>query len=214
MIPEFQEALPVEVLEEAMQVWRLQTVLRGNNLFYPTDSAATLYYLRDGWVRLFQLNKKQEEITLSTLSRGEIFGEGVLIPGEVYGAFAEAMTDAELVLIPQDDLLRLAARFPKLQLLLFKFMSRRLMRSEERLRDLRFREVFPRLAKALLRAAKMVDNGGYEVMLSHQDLAYIAGTTRETATKTLGELALQDVIELGYRCIVILDREALRRAVG
>jgi CRP-like cAMP-binding protein len=49
-------------------------------------------------------------------------------------------------------------------------------------------------------------------MLSHQDLAYLAFSTRETVTKSLGDLALQGILELGYRRIVVIDLEALRRA--
>ena len=51
---------------------------------------------------------------------------------------------------------------------------------------------------------------GLEVTLSHQDLAHLAGSTRETITKVLGELAMDDTIELGYRRILVLKPEALR----
>lgn len=55
---------------------------------------------------------------------------------------------------------------------------------------------------------------GYEITLSHQDLAHLAASTRETVTKVLGELALEETIELGYRRILVLRPEDLRRVAG
>ncbi len=213
MIPELEQVLPEEARGEAAQIFRPFSVSRGNYLFYPEDEARTLYYVREGWVRLFQLGQREEEITLTVLSPGEIFGEAALIPGEKYGLFAEAMSDAELITASREDLLRLMTRFPEAHRALLVLLARRLKRAEERLRDLRFKEVLPRLAKALLMAMRP-GSEGYEVSLSHQDLAHLAGSTRETVTKVLGELAMQEIIELGYRRILILNPEELKRVVG
>ena len=107
--------------------------------------------------------------------------------------------------------MRLTARFHEAQSAFVQLLSRRLRKAEERLRDLRFKEVLPRLAKALLSAMRKGEEG-LEVTLSHQDLAHLAGSTRETITKVLGELAMSDAIELGYRRILILKPDTLRKA--
>lgn len=209
MTPEFIVNLPPEARAEAEQVFRSFTARRNSYVCYPEDEARTLYYVLEGWVRLFQLGAQEEEITLTVVGAGEIFGESALLPGERYGMFAEPLVDCELLSASREDLLRLMSRFPEAQAAFVLLLSRRLRKTEERLRDLRFKEVLPRLAKALL-SAMHKGKGGLEVTLSHQDLAHLAGSTRETVTKVLGELAMTDTIELGYRRILILKPEALK----
>lgn len=213
MTPEFIASLPPEARAEAERVFHSFTARRGSYIYYPEDEAKTLYYVVDGWVRLFQLGPQEEEITLTVVGAGEIFGEGALLPGESYGAFAEPLVDSELLSASREDLQRLASRFPETQMAFVLLLSRRLRKAEERLRDLRFKEVLPRLAKALLSAMRPGEEG-FEVTLSHQDLAHLAGSTRETITKVLGELAMKDAIELGYRRILILKPEVLRRVAS
>ncbi|MBO1437575.1 Crp/Fnr family transcriptional regulator [Meiothermus sp. CFH 77666] len=210
MTPEFIATLPPEARIEAERVFRSFTARRSSHVCYPEDEAKTLYFVQDGWVRLFQLGPQEEEITLTVVGAGDIFGEGALLPGERYGVFAEPLVDSELLSASREDLLRLTSRFPEVQAAFVQLLSRRLRKAEERLRDLRFKEVLPRLAKALLSAMRRGEEG-LEVTLSHQDLAHLAGSTRETITKVLGELALDDTIELGYRRILILKPDALRQ---
>ncbi len=210
MTPEFLTTLSPEARAEAEQVFRSFTARRGSYVCYPEDEAKTLYFVVDGWVRLFQLGPQEEEITLAVVGAGEIFGEGALLPDERYGVFAEPLTDSELLAASREDLLRLSTRFPEAQTAFVLLLSRRLRKAEERLHDLRFKEVLPRLAKALLTAMRQGEEG-LEVTLSHQDLAHLAGSTRETITKVLGELAMQDAIELGYRRILILKPGVLQQ---
>lgn len=213
MKPEFIATLPPEARAEAEQVFHSFTARRSSYIYYPEDEAKTLYYVLEGWVRLFQLGPQEEEITLTVVGAGDIFGEGALLPGERYGMFAEPLVDCELLSASREDLLRLNSRFPEAQAAFVLLLSRRLRKTEERLRDLRFKEVLPRLAKALLLAMHR-GKEGLEVTLSHQDLAHLAGSTRETITKVLGELAMDDTIELGYRRILILKPDALRQVAA
>jgi CRP-like cAMP-binding protein len=210
MIPEFLAAIPKEARAEAERVFHSFPTRRGGYLCYPEDDAKTLYYIQDGWVRLFQLGAQDEEITLTVVGPGEIFGESALLSNEKYGTFAEPLIDCELYTASQEDLGRLVSRFPEAQNAFLVLLTRRLRKAEERLRDLRFKEVKPRLSKTLLAAMRKGEDG-MEVVLSHQDLAHLAGSTRETITKVLGELAMDDVIELGYRRILVLKPDELKR---
>ena len=210
MTPAFFALLSPEARLEAGKVFRPFVVRRGSYVCYPEDDANNLYYISEGWVRLFQLGPDEEEITLIVLGAGEIFGEASLLSNELFGVFAEPLLDCELLSASREDLGRLAMRFPEMQSAFVMLLSQRLRKAEERLRDLRFKEVLPRLAKALLLAMKKSEDG-LEVVLSHQDLAHLAGSTRETVTKVLGELSMNDTIELGYRRILVLNPDALRQ---
>lgn len=213
MSPDFIANLPPEARIEAERVFRSFTARRNSYICYPEEQAKTLYYVLQGWVRLFRLGPQEEEITLTVVEAGDVFGEAALLLGERYGMFAEPLVDCELLSASQEDLHRLTSRFPEVQTALVLLLSKRLRKTEERLRDLRFKEVLSRLAKALL-AAMRSGKEGLEVSLSHQDLAHLAGSTRETITKVLGELAVNDIIELGYRRILILKPEALKQVAS
>ena len=76
------------------------------------------------------------------------------------------------------------------------------------MRELRYREVRPRLLRMLLNLMREGE-WGLEVALSHRDLAHLIGSTRETVTKILGELAQEGLVELGYRKVVVRDPEGL-----
>ncbi|MER3444853.1 MAG: Crp/Fnr family transcriptional regulator [Armatimonadota bacterium] len=208
MIPEL-AGISDEARAELEQIFHPYTARRGGYLCYPEDDATTLYYVKEGWVRLFQLGGKEEEITLTVVGQGEIFGEAALFTGHKYGVFAEPLVDCELLTAAREDLTRVASRFPDTQRALLVMLIRRLRRAEDRLRDLRFKEVLPRLAKTLLEVMQKGEEG-LEIVLTHQDLAHIIGSTRETVSKVLADLALEDVLELGYRRILVLKPQALQ----
>lgn len=203
------ENLTPEARQAALEVFRPQKAERGLQLCYPGADAQNLYFIGEGWVRLFQLGSRHDELTLAVIGEGEVFGEEALLPDQPYHLFAEPLTSCQLWVANRQELQRMMIRHPSLQKMLVRLLLRRLHNSGQHLHDLRFREVLPRLAQACLVASRPGPDG-LEVTLSHQDLAYLAGSTRETVTKALGELAFRQVIEPGYRRLLVLDPEGLR----
>lgn len=204
------ESLPPEARQAALEVFHLRQVDRGLQLCYPGAEARHFYFVAEGWVRLFQLGHPPDELTLAVVSAGDVFGEESLLLNQPYSLFAEPLTPVQLWVADQRQLRHLAERYPSLQQLLLRLLLQRLQQAATHLHDLRFREVLPRLAQACLWASRPGPYGP-EVTLSHQDLAYLAGSTRETVTKALGELAFRQVIEPGYRRLLVLDPEGLRQ---
>ena len=191
--------------------FHLEHLARGNLVFYPDDAAETLYLVAEGWARLFEIHAEAEEVTVAVLGRGQIFGEAALRQGQSYGNFCESISDLEVYAARGQDLLELAQLRPEVGRALARLIAERMNLAQADLVALRFQDVLPRVARAVLTAMQPVESG-FEVMLSHQDLAYLAFSTRETVTKSLGDLAMQGILELGYRRIVVIDLEALRRA--
>jgi CRP/FNR family cyclic AMP-dependent transcriptional regulator len=118
---------------------------------------------------------------------------------------ATALTYAELLFAPKEELAALLEAFPEVQGFFLKALYARLKAAEARLWEARHLSVAQRLARLLLAL------GPGEVGLSHQDLARMVGATRETVTKLLGEWALRGVVDLGYRRLQVLDPKALAR---
>jgi len=92
--------------------------------------------------------------------------------------------------------------------LVVRLLTERLWRVQNWMKELRYQEVRPRLVRMLLNLMREGERG-LEVALSHQDLAHLIGSTRETVTKILGELASAGLLELGYRKVIVRDPERL-----
>ncbi len=194
-----------EMLEELFKPRRAR---RGRVLFRPGDRAEHVYYLEDGWVRIYTPADGEGEITLAVVGPGEIFGEAALHGDREYGVYAEVMSPGALYLAPGQKLLRVAARYPEVGALVVRLLTERLWRVQNWMKELRYQEVRPRLVRMLLNLMREGERG-LEVALSHQDLAHLIGSTRETVTKILGELASAGLLELGYRKVIVRDPERL-----
>jgi CRP-like cAMP-binding protein len=174
-------------------------------LFYPQDPAHAVYLVEEGLIRLFLLGRKDEEATLALLGPGGLLGEAAFFGG-TYGAYAEPLVYTEGVSFSGRELALLMNKSPEVARLFLELGLERLKEAERRLAEQRLLPVFARLARLLLRH---FPDG--EVPLSHQDLAALVGATRETVTKLLGEWALKGILELGYRKVQVVDKEALAR---
>jgi len=208
MAPRILEALedpPKRMLEELFKPRRAR---RGRVFFRPGDRAEHVYYLEDGWVRIFVPDEGEGEVTLAVVGPGEIFGEAALHGDREYGVYAEVMSPGEVYVAPGDKLLRVAARYPEAGALVVRLLTERLWRLQNWMKELRYQEVRPRLVRMLLNLMREGERG-LEVALSHRDLAHLIGSTRETVTKMLGELAEAGLLELGYRKVIVRDPEGL-----
>lgn len=193
---------------------------RAGLLFHPEDAAETLFLIVRGAVRLYRLGSGAREVTLDVHGPGALLGVSALTPGESYNVYGEAMDDVEALMLGQDALQRLTAAQPAVGVALTEQITRQTRGVQERLSGLVFLEVSQRLALALLTLAEREggwhDNGPTTIALrdrvSHQDLAYVVGSTRETITKLLGDFRSRGLLDLGYRRIILTDRDGLQRA--
>jgi CRP/FNR family cyclic AMP-dependent transcriptional regulator len=162
-----------------------------------------LYLVREGFIWLG--DARVEPATLGVVGPGGLFGEEALVGERARTLGATALTYAELLFAPKEELAALLEAFPEAHGFFLKALYARLKAAEARLWEARHLSVAQRLARLLLAL------GPGEVGLSHQDLARMVGATRETVTKLLGEWALRGVVDLGYRRLQLLDPKALAR---
>ena len=137
---------------------------------------------------------------------GSVFGEMSLIGQGMSDSFGEAAEDCTLCVMSRSDVERLLREHPQVSVRLLELLARRLLETQERLADVAYKSVPARIASTLLRLS---GQEGHPVRLSHQDIAEMVGTYRETATRILNELRADDLIDLKRMQIVVLDREGL-----
>jgi CRP-like cAMP-binding protein len=198
---------------------RLRKFPRGATIYLPAELADGVLLLAEGRVKIGSYTEDGRQSILAFIDPGEVFGEMALTGTGQREEFAEAVENSTVILIPSADLERLLEESPGLALGVTKLIGLRRRRIERRLKYLLFRSNRERLVHLLLELAEQygaATDQGLELnaKLSHQDLANVIGSTRETVTVTLGELQTEGLIEIARRKIVLTNMEALRKIAG
>jgi CRP-like cAMP-binding protein len=184
------------------------TAHRGHHIYMPGETSEALFLLKTGRVRIYRLTVDGKKLVLSTLQPHTFFGDMPLAGQQMYGTYAEAVDDCMICVLGRADLERLIQMRPRVAIRLLEIVSRRLLEAETTIEDLAFKSVPARLATLLLRLP--TDESGWEVTgYTHQDLAEMIGTYRETATQALDDFKHRGLVELGRKRIEILDRRGL-----
>ncbi|MEW6720757.1 MAG: Crp/Fnr family transcriptional regulator [Thermodesulfobacteriota bacterium] len=163
---------------------------KGRVIFERGDSGDALFIVKDGMVKLVSHSGRGTETILHMLPPGAIFGE--LLFSEDRRTFtALAGKDSEVAALPRRALERLLATVPAFSMNFIRILSRRLAKVEQEYASFGHTWSYHRLARILLRLAGehgVKAPGGTEiaVRLTHEELANLIGTTRETVTTQLG----------------------------
>lgn len=151
-------------------------------IFSQDDPAATLFYIREGRVRLTVLSSEGKAATVTILSEGEFLGEECLVPcHSVRLASAVAITDCCLLKIGRDEMLAALESDHVLAASFTQYLLLRKIHAEDNLADQIFHSSEKRLVRLLLRLAGPESNGGSRRKLpeiSQEILAEMVGTTR------------------------------------
>lgn len=202
--------LPARDIEELERITTLTNVPRGRVFYRPEDPGERLFLLQEGRVQLYRISPEGKKLVIATLGPGALFGEMALLGQQMHNAFAEAIEDCSIMVLNRTDLERLILNVPTIGRRILALTHKRLSDAEARLEDIAFKGIPARLASLLLRMAAEQD-GRTITGLTHQDLAEMIGTYRETATQVLNDLKNDGLIEIGRKRITILDLERLRK---
>jgi CRP-like cAMP-binding protein len=191
------------------------------HLFYaPEDYGDRLLILRQGQVRIYKLSPEGRALTLLVLQPKAIFGEMILAEEWVQDSFAEALSECVVGALGRDDLRRALSSYPAVALRFMEVMSQRLRAMERKLADVAFKSVPQRLAALLLNlddlAPERESQAGPPVVVryTHQQLAEMIGSYRETVTKAIGEFREAGLIRVEEDAIQLTDMARLRELAG
>ena len=170
-----------------------------------------LFTLMKGRVQLIREGPNGRRLALATLGPGAMFGEGALLGVTDPAVTAVAFTDCIIWTVPQPQAQALALRYPVLSWALLQTVGQRLQQVENRMEEVAYKRLPERLAGLLLELA----SGGKAVRgASHQALADMLGTYRETISAILRTFKDDGLVDLGYRRIDLRDVRGLRLAAG
>ncbi len=195
----------------------MQRVPAGTVFFSPEQAAEVLFILKEGRVRLYHLSPDGKALTTAVLEPGTIFGEMAMLGQRLHQSYAEALSPCLLCLMSREDVKSMLLSDLRVATRIAEILGQRLIAAEQRLSDFAFKNLPQRLASLLLQLARPTKtrlfrpaSGLPEVRFTHEALAEMIGTYRETATKILGEFRAQGLIELKRGCVVLLDEAGLR----
>jgi len=198
---------------------RIRECPRGTPIYLPADYANGVLLLAKGRVKIGSFTDEGKQSILAFIEPGELFGELALMGSEEREEYAEAVEKSTVILIPNEVMQHLLSENPSVSLGITKLYGLRRQRVERRLKYLLFRSNRERLIHLLLELAEQYGRRtgvGVElrIKLSHQDLASIVGSTRETVTVVLGELQAEGRLQLGRRKIILTDVAHLADSVS
>ena len=189
-----------------------RTWAAGELLTRDGDRAASLMVLTAGRVLVRLGTGDGNQVALAVLGTGDVLGEvGVLSRGRERTADAVALTETTALVLTWTDFDRVRRQTPQVDDFVMELMARRIDRLSHRLAEARHVPVGTRVARRLHEVARPdAGDGTMHVPLNQEDLAGLAGTTRQTANTVLRRLENEGVVRLGRGRVEILDPRGLR----
>lgn len=206
--------LKEEDLKRIRAIASLKKVEKKKILFSDGEEARGFYVILSGKIKLNKISPEGKEQILHIVSAPDAFAEAALFLEGSYPAFAEALTDCQLLFFPKRDFIQLIEENPQLSINMIVTLSHYLKRFASLIEELSLKEVSSRIATYLidLQMKSTKENKRpkeVELDLSKTQLALKLGTISETLSRTLAKMKAKGIIDVKKNKILILNREAL-----
>lgn len=209
----------LRLLEEMGIATADRTYAPGDAVYRQGEYGDALYVLVSGVMKLFRPYSGSKEATLRLLKDWDIFGHLAFAGEARQRAYAEAVTECVVTKVPKIFVERAVRQEPRVAFKIMTLLELRLVQYEELVKCLLPRETEVRLANLLpILAQKFGDRRDgvvvIDLRLTHQDLAAMVASTRESVTKVLNEMRGRDLIEVEAGRITLKDWRALAALSG
>ncbi|MEJ2237391.1 MAG: Crp/Fnr family transcriptional regulator [Gemmatimonadales bacterium] len=206
--------LDEEAIGRISKVTRRKTYPKNSIIVFENDPGDSLYIVDKGQVKVVLTGEDGREVILSVLSDGDFFGEMSLIDDLPRSANVIAMEDSTLIVLYRDDFRRCLSETPSIALGLMQSLSRRLRSADDKIGGLVLLDVPGRIARLLIELADQGDGSAISRKITHHTIAQMVGSSRETVSRTIGNLADKGIIHVTRKSIEIRDRAGLEGAAG
>lgn len=215
LIPLFSE-LNENDLEQISKMTVRQVYKKDNMVLIEEEIGSTMFIILNGRVKISRISDEGREVILSILVDGDFFGEMSILDGQTRSANAVTLEDTELMIIRRENFLQILHDHPQVAINLLKELAHRLRRSDSQIKSLSLQNALGKVASTLLRIA---DDSGIikhgQVVIQHlppqQDLANMAGTSRETISRVIKSLNQLGYVNKEGSKLLILDYERFRQ---
>jgi len=211
--------LEEEDLEKIAPFFIARSYDKGANVFFEGEEGDELFMIESGIVKIYKADDSRE-IILAIFSEGDFFGEMAVLENEqVRSASAKTMEKTTLYALKRHDFLALMNDNPQITIKIMETAMERLRRANHLITDLTKMDIRTRIARGLLRLAedhgvRRKDGILIDLKLTHQQVADMTGTVRETVTRIMLELQNQNIIKVDKKKIFICDIDKFEKMAG
>ncbi len=190
---------------------------KGEAIFQPHDHADKIYYIVRGKVKICRYGDSGRELTKSHLDHGTIFGEMCLVGEHCRRDFAYAMEDTAVRILPLRAINQRLAMEDTFRQFILRILGQRMMEMGQRLEAMVFQNARTRIIEYLHRLGQQKGQRvGYEMLvrkfMTHQEIASITATSRQTVTTVLNELREDNILSFNRQRLLIRDMSQLANA--
>ena len=213
-VPIFSE-LSDSTLEEIAKIGIKKQFKKESVVLLEHETGSALFVIASGKVKISRVSEDGREVILTILGESDFFGEMAILDGLARSANVTAIEDSELFIIQRNDFLDLLKTHPEVTISLLQELTQRLRTADMKIKSLSLKDAEGKVATVLLQLADdigRIKQGDVEIeKLPYQhDLANMAGTSRETISRTLHSLVKKELIDLKGSKLRILNYEKFK----
>ncbi len=208
-----------EILDKIYELLQKRIYKKNNMILMEEDTGDTLFILNKGSVKITRMSDEGREVILSIMGEGDFFGEMSIFDGESRSANVIALEDTEVFILKRGDFLDLLEKHPKIAIALLQEMAVRLRKSDQQIEGLSLSDAESRIAMTIIRLAEdlgVIKMGQVivESLPFQQDIANMAGTSRETVSRMLKLLERKNWIQRKGRKLIIMNYDEFVKEFG
>ncbi len=210
-----------EEYDELNLVHRFIEAKKGDYIYFEAFNHNKLYFIKDGFIRIGYIDENGNEVIKDIIQKGEIFGQFTLEKNNLNGEFAQAYkADVSLCAFNIDDFEKLLNRKPEIALKYTKQVGHKLRSIQNRLVNLLNKDVKTRLLNFFWQLVQL--NIGDDTpegfcipnYLTHEDIAHLIGSSRQTVTTMINEMAAEQLVTFSRQQICFPDVKKLQKQVS
>jgi CRP-like cAMP-binding protein len=188
---------------------------KGSIILLEEETGAALFVIITGKVKIVRMDDDGREVILSILGGSDFFGEMAILDGLTRSASVVATSKSELFMIHRRDFLRLLNDYPMVAIALLRELTGRLRKADTQIKSLSLKDAAGRVANVVLQLADevgMFRKGRVEIdeLPLQQDLANMAGTSRETISRMIHKFIKKGYLQLQGNKLIINDYESFK----
>jgi len=213
-VPIFNE-LSDQELEKIASLGVRKKYKKGSIILLEEETGAALFVIVSGKVKIVRMDDDGREVILSILGGSDFFGEMAILDGLTRSASVVATSKSELFMIHRRDFLKLLNDYPMVAIALLRELTGRLRKADAQIKSLSLKDAAGRVANVVLQLADeigMFRKGRVEIdeLPLQQDLANMAGTSRETISRMIHKFIKKGYLQLQGNRLIINDYESFK----
>ena len=209
--------LPSDTISKIEKIGTRKNYQKDDPILLEEDSGNALFVILSGKVKVSRSSTDGREVILTMLGESDFFGEMAILDGLARSANVIAIEESEVFLIQRNEFLKLLHSHPEISIILLQELTARLRNADMKIKALSLKDAEGKVATVLLRLAEYsgtIKNGVVEIdrLPIQQDLANMAGTSRETISRTLHSFAKRGFVELDGNKLRIINYEEFKES--